>query len=91
MLLQAIQGVGPKAALAVLDVLPPAELAAAVAREDKAAVGRANGVGPKLAAAHRHRAEGQADHRRAGRRLPRRRDRAPRRRRRPPPARPSPP
>jgi Holliday junction DNA helicase RuvA len=48
-LLQAIQGVGPKAALAVLDVLSPAELAAAVAREDKALVGRAQGVGPKLA------------------------------------------
>ena len=48
-LLQAIQGVGPKAALAVLDVLPPAELAQAVAREDKAAVARAQGVGPKLA------------------------------------------
>lgn len=47
--LQAIQGVGPKAALAVLDVLPPPELAAACAREDKAAVARANGVGPKLA------------------------------------------
>jgi Holliday junction DNA helicase RuvA len=48
-MLQAIQGVGPKAALGVLDVLSPPELAAAVAREDKAAVGRANGVGPKLA------------------------------------------
>jgi Holliday junction DNA helicase RuvA len=48
-LLQAIQGVGPKAALGVLDVLSPADLAGAVAREDKAAVGRANGVGPKLA------------------------------------------
>jgi len=48
-LLQSIQGVGPKAALSVLDVLPPAELAQAVAREDKAAVGRAQGVGPKLA------------------------------------------
>ncbi len=48
-LLQAIQGVGPKAALSVLDVLPPAELAAAAARDDKAAVARANGVGPKLA------------------------------------------
>ena len=47
--LLAIQGVGPKAALAVLDVLPPGDLAAAVAREDKAAVARANGVGPKLA------------------------------------------
>ncbi len=49
LMLQAIQGVGPKAALGVLDVLSPAELAAAVAREDKAAVARANGVGPKLA------------------------------------------
>jgi Holliday junction DNA helicase RuvA len=48
-LLLAIQGVGPKAAMAVLDVLSPAELASAVAREDKAAVGRASGVGPKLA------------------------------------------
>ena len=48
-LLQSVQGVGPKAALAVLDVLPPAELASAIAREDKAMVGRAQGVGPKLA------------------------------------------
>ena len=48
-LLQSIQGVGPKAALGVLDVLTPAELAQAVAREDRNAVGRANGVGPKLA------------------------------------------
>ena len=49
LMLQAIQGVGPKAALAVLDVLPPAELASAVARDDRAAVSRANGVGAKLA------------------------------------------
>lgn len=47
--LQGVQGVGPKAALAVLDVLPPADLAHAVAREDKTAVARAQGVGPKLA------------------------------------------
>lgn len=47
--LRAIQGVGPKAALAVLDVLTPGELAGAVAREDKALVARAQGVGPKLA------------------------------------------
>lgn len=47
--LQGVQGVGPKAALAVLDVLTPGELASAVAREDKALVGRAQGVGPKLA------------------------------------------
>src|SRR6185369_8863579 len=48
-ILKTIQGVGPKAALSVLDVLPPAELAAAAARQDKAAVARAQGVGPKLA------------------------------------------
>ncbi len=47
--LQAIQGVGPKAALGVLDVLSPSELAGAIARQDRAAIGRANGVGPKLA------------------------------------------
>ena len=49
-LLQSIQGVGSKVALAVLDVLPPQELAAAVAHENKALVARANGVGPRLAA-----------------------------------------
>lgn len=47
--LTGIQGVGPKAALSVLDVLPPGDLAGAVARDDKAAIGRASGVGPKLA------------------------------------------
>jgi Holliday junction DNA helicase RuvA len=47
--LQTVQGVGPKAALAVLDVLTPNELAGAVAHDDRASVGRANGVGPKLA------------------------------------------
>jgi Holliday junction DNA helicase RuvA len=48
-LLQTIQGVGPKAALGVLDVLTPADLAGAVARDDKSLVARASGVGPKLA------------------------------------------
>ncbi len=48
-MLKTIQGVGPKAALAVLDVLPPQELSAAASRGDQAAVARANGVGPKLA------------------------------------------
>jgi Holliday junction DNA helicase RuvA len=47
--LQDIQGVGPKAALGVLDVMTPGELAGAAARGDQAAVARANGVGPKLA------------------------------------------
>ncbi|HEV7156765.1 MAG TPA: Holliday junction branch migration protein RuvA [Caulobacteraceae bacterium] len=49
-LLQQVQGVGAKVALAVLDALPPAELAGAVARQDRAMVARANGVGPRLAA-----------------------------------------
>ncbi|MDC7684083.1 Holliday junction branch migration protein RuvA [Asticcacaulis sp. BYS171W] len=44
-----VQGVGPKAALSVLDVLTPQDLAQAVATEDKSRVGKANGVGPKLA------------------------------------------
>src|SRR5512143_2935485 len=48
-ILQSIQGVGPKAALAVLDALSPAELSAAAAREDNAAISRAQAVGPKLA------------------------------------------
>ncbi len=47
--LQGVQGVGPKAALAVLDILTPQQLVQAVAHEDKTAVSRASGVGPKLA------------------------------------------
>ena len=48
--LTSIQGVGGRLALAILTVLAPDELARAVAQEDKAMIGRANGVGPKLAA-----------------------------------------
>ncbi|WP_140983993.1 Holliday junction branch migration protein RuvA [Asticcacaulis tiandongensis] len=44
-----VQGVGPKAALSVLDILTPEDLTIAVANEDKTRVGKANGVGPKLA------------------------------------------
>src|SRR4249919_3252396 len=47
--LTSIQGVGGRLALAILSVLSPEELARAVAQEDKAMIGRANGVGPKLA------------------------------------------
>lgn len=48
--LTSIQGVGGRLALAILSVLSPDELATAVSRDDKALIGRANGVGPKLAA-----------------------------------------
>jgi Holliday junction DNA helicase RuvA len=49
-LLQSVQGVGSKVALAILGILGPAELATALGTQDKAMVARAPGVGPKLAA-----------------------------------------
>jgi len=48
-LLQTVQGVGAKVALAVLSTLPPSDLANAIALRDKAAVARTPGVGPKVA------------------------------------------
>jgi len=48
-LLVTVQGVGAKAAMAVLSVLTPDELADAVMSGDRAMVARADGVGPKLA------------------------------------------
>ncbi len=48
-LLQTVQGVGAKVALAVLGTLKPAELATAIATRDKAMVARTPGVGPKVA------------------------------------------
>ncbi len=47
--LTGVQGVGARVALAILSVLTPSELASAIALQDKTAIGRANGVGPKLA------------------------------------------
>jgi Holliday junction DNA helicase RuvA len=48
-LLQTVQGVGTKVALAILSTLKPAELATAIAMRDKAMVARTPGVGPKVA------------------------------------------
>jgi Holliday junction DNA helicase RuvA len=49
-LLQTVQGVGAKVALALLSILSAGELATAIGTQDKATVARAPGVGPKLAA-----------------------------------------
>ncbi len=48
-LLQTVQGVGAKVALAVLSTLPPADLANAIALRDKVAISRTPGVGAKVA------------------------------------------
>ena len=48
-LLQTVQGVGTKVALAVLSTLKPADLATAIALRDKATITRTPGVGAKVA------------------------------------------
>ena len=48
-LLQSVQGVGTKVALAILSTLKLADLATAIAMRDKAMITRAPGVGPRVA------------------------------------------
>ena len=48
-LLQTVQGVGARVALAVLGIMKPGDLATAVALQDKAQLARAPGVGKKVA------------------------------------------
>lgn len=48
MLLQSVQGVGAKVALAIQSTLSAGDLASAIALQDKAMVTRAPGVGPKV-------------------------------------------
>ncbi|HEY0291775.1 MAG TPA: Holliday junction branch migration protein RuvA, partial [Hansschlegelia sp.] len=49
-LLNTVQGVGTKVALAILSTLEASDLATAIALQDKVAIARAPGVGPKVAA-----------------------------------------
>ena len=49
-LLTGVQGVGGRVGLAILSVLRPDEVAIAIAAQDKGAISRADGVGPRLAA-----------------------------------------
>tara|TARA_B100000686_G_C16675631_1_gene908954 strand:- start:168 stop:818 length:651 start_codon:yes stop_codon:yes gene_type:complete len=48
-LLTTVQGVGAKAALGILGILAPNDLLQAIAANDKIAITRAQGIGPKLA------------------------------------------
>jgi Holliday junction DNA helicase RuvA len=48
-ILMTVQGVGARVALAILSVLSPNELTQAILAQDKTAITRANGVGPRVA------------------------------------------
>ena len=49
-LLITVSGVGPKAAISILSQLTPQKLAIAICTDDKKAIAKANGIGPKTAA-----------------------------------------
>ena len=49
-MLISVSGVGPKAAMSILSLLTPEKFALAVCTEDKKAISKANGIGPKTAA-----------------------------------------
>ena len=49
LLLQTVQGVGAKAAIAILTALSPGEVEEAIMAGDKAMITRADGIGPKIA------------------------------------------
>ena len=49
-LLTSVNGVGPKAAMAILSHLTPEKFALAVCTDDKKTISKANGIGPKTAA-----------------------------------------
>ena len=49
-LLTTVSGVGPKAAMAILSCFSPEQFALAVCTEDRKAIAKANGIGPKTAA-----------------------------------------
>ncbi len=49
-ILTTVQGVGARVALSILSTLAPAEIARAIAAQDRSMLSRAPGVGPKLAA-----------------------------------------
>ena len=50
LLLTTVSGVGPKAAIAILSQFTPEQFIFAVCAEDKKAISKANGIGPKIAA-----------------------------------------
>ena len=50
LLLTSVSGVGPKGAIAILSQFTPEQFIMAVCTEDKKAVAKANGIGPKIAA-----------------------------------------